>query len=335
MRNARSIPRGVGVLLALGMSGCVSPAYRNTVGQFGAITSASVMAEDARLDALGAAETERIHAALAADRVDLRLSPDCAQRLALRQAGAGGGAAAPCHLVARGGASVDDTPRFAHIRALGAALADYADNLVALAADATADRAAFATSVSGLAASLGHLDGAVRDATGAPPAGSHAMLDAVATVAGKAGGLLLAAERARVLKRIVLNGDPIVQQAVAVLADVDDRLGLYDLSGLALKLQAAQDAASRLAATGAPPERLRPAQDALFAALDAYDGIGADQARYAAIGMAHAKLAAAARCGAGPAELHDAILAVLDLAAAVKAAAKTLPPAGAAVEGRP
>ena len=316
--------RSGAVLLML--AGCVNPTYRDTVGQFGAITRAHVTAQDARLVALSADETERVRAGLAADHVDLRLSADCAQRLALQSVDSGTTAAAappPCRLVAVGGAAIEDAPAFTNIRALGVALSEYSDALIALAADTSQDRAAFADAVGGLATAIGGLDGAVRSVTHARPAASHEQLNAVAALVGKAGGLLLAAERVRMLKRIILAGDPVVQRAVGLLSDVDDRLGLYDLSGLALKLQAAQQTASRLAATGAPVEQLRPAQDELFAALADYNHAGTDQAHYAAIGVAHAKLAAAARKGASAAELQAAILAVLDLAAQTRAVVTT------------
>jgi len=305
-------------LLCLG--GCINTAYRDSVGQFGTLTKASVAVQDQRLTALTADENERIHKALADNHVDLSLAPECALLLLPPDPTA---RPAPCSLVDAAGRPVEQVPTYAHIKALGQALSDYSDNLILLAADTTKDQAAFSQSVTGLASSLGNLDGAIRKATGAPASTSSAKIGAIAAVVAKAGRLFLAAERGRVLKKIIIAGDPLVQEATGILADVDDRLGLYDSAGLLQAANAAKVTVSRLAAAGAPPAELRAAQDALFARVADYNARASEQERYAAIGAAHAKLAEAARSG-NTIDFEAAIDAVLDLASVTSSAVDAL-----------
>jgi len=304
------------------LSGCINTAYRDSIGQFGTLTKESVAIQNQRLSALAAAESERIHQSLADNHVDLRLSPECTQLL-LPPDPAATALPAPCTLVDATGKPIEKIPTYSNIKALDQALSDYSDNLILLAADTTKDQAAFSDSVTGLATSLGNLDGAIRKATGAPPGTSGAKIGAIAAVVAKAGGLFLAAERARVLKKIIIAGDPLVQEATGILADVDDRLNLYDSVGLLQAANAAQTAASRLAAASAPPADLRAAQDALFARVADFNARGTEQQRYLAIGKAHAKLAEAARTG-NTIDFEAAISAVIDLASVTNSAVDAL-----------
>ena len=306
----------------LSLTGCINTAYRDSIGEFGTLTKASVAVQDQRLTALAAAESERIHQALADNHVDLRLSPQCAQLL-LAPNPTATATPAPCTLVDATGKPIEKIPTYSNIKALDQALSDYADNLILLAADTTEDQAAFSDSVNGLATSLGNLDGAIRKATGAPPGSSGPKIGAIATVVAKAGGLLLAAERGRVLKKIIIAGDPLVQEATALLGDVDDRLNLYDGTALLQAALAAQAQASRLAATGAPPDQVRAAQDALFARVADFNARSIEQQRYLAIGKAHAGLAQAARTG-NTIDFEAAISAVIDLASVTHGAVQAL-----------
>jgi hypothetical protein len=304
------------------LSGCINTAYRDSVGQFGTLTKASVAVQDERLTALTADEQERIHAALAANHVDLRFSTDCTLLL-LPPDPAATAPRAPCTLVDINNKPIERVPTYANIKALGQALSDYSDNLILLAADTTKDQEAFSTSVTGLATSLGNLDGAIRKATGAAPGTTGAKIGAIASIVAKAGGLFLAAERGRVLKKIVIAADPLVQEATGLLADVDDRLDLYDSAGLLKAATEAQVNASRLASNGASPDDLRAAQDVLFARVADYNARSGEQQRYLAIGVAHGKLAEAARSGSNV-DFEAAINAVLDLASVTSSAIETL-----------
>jgi hypothetical protein len=308
---------------ALFLTACVNPAFRESIGEYGALTKAAAAQQNARIAAVAAEEEERIRSGLAENRVDLRLKPDCAARLLTDPAG--GGEAPTCTLVAQGGKEIEQAPGFANILALTGALSDYADNLVALAADSTADQAAFAQAVQSLGTSVGNLDGAVRAATRAPPGQDGAKIGAVAALLADAGNLYFAQRRAAALKRIVIASDPVVQDATRLLSGVDDRLQLYYRSELASVLLSAQANASAVAGTpSSSTQDVRAAQDALFQALAAYNNQGADTLRYKAIGEAHGKLAAAARRGASPAELRDAISAVVQLAATAGTTIHTL-----------
>lgn len=304
------------------LGGCINTTYRDSIGQFGTLTKESVAIQNQRLTALAAAESERIHQALADNHVDLRLSPQCALLL-LPPDPTATTPPAPCTLVDATGKPIEKIPTYSNIKALDQALSDYSDNLILLAADTTKDQAAFSDSVTGLATSLGNLDGAIRKATGAPPGTSGAKIGAVAAVVAKAGGLILAAQRGRVLKKIVIAGDPLVQEATNILADVDDRLNLYDSVGLLQAANAAQTAASRLAAASAPPSDLRAAQDALFARVADFNARSSEQQRYLAIGKAHAKLAEAARTG-NTIDFEAAISAVIELASVTNTAVDAL-----------
>ena len=305
------------------LSGCATATFTQAAGQFGVVTKAATDAQSARLATVSADENERIHTRLAQDRVELRLSPDCAARLALDQAGLTGDAAAKplCTLTGKGGAVLETTPKFANIDALGGALNDYAGNLILLAADSSADEAAFAASFARLGTSIGALDGAIRKATKAGGETPSAQLAASASLIGQVGTLYLRARRYQALKRIILAADPVVQRATRILGQADDALGLYDQSGLGAHLEEASVAATLAASSGAPEADVRAAQDAAFAALDQYNAATEERAQFKAMGEAHAKLAAAARRGASAADLVVAINGILDLASTVSATA--------------
>ncbi|HEY0085488.1 MAG TPA: hypothetical protein VGB65_06220 [Allosphingosinicella sp.] len=320
-RSHRDVFALIGGAALLG--GCVNPAFRESISEYGALTKAAAAQQNARVATVAAEEEERIRSGFAENRVDLRLKPDCAARLLTDPAG--GGAAPVCTLVGVGGTEIEQAPGFANILALTDALSDYADNLIVLAADSTSDRAAFSQALQALGTSVGNLDGAVRAAAKAPPRQDGAKIGAVATLLADAGNLYFAQRRAAALKRIVIASDPVVQEATALLSGVDDRLQLYYRAELASALLSAQANASMVAGTPtSSTQDVRTAQDALFQALAAYNNQGADTLRYKAIGEAHAKLAAAARRGASPAELRDAISAVVQLAATAGTTIHTL-----------
>jgi hypothetical protein len=324
------IPRALGaaVTIAVVLSGCVSDPFRQSVTLFGSATSASVTAEDARLVAVGAEEDARIRAALAATPTDLRIDAGCAATLALQTSGIGSGTAPiQCFLTDTHGSRIATAADFGHIRALGTALTHYSDMLIQLAADSSADEATFSTAVLNLGSAVGNMDDAVRAASGAPAATGHDALNGVAGVVASAGKLFLSAARGRALRRIIVATDPVVQRASVLLAQTDDRLRLYDLSGLAPDLLAAQGAVSDTIGRHGSTADIRAAQDTLYAKLAAYNQAAAQPGRYAAIGAAHAKLAVAARRGATLSEMAAAIEAVLDLAGQVGVLAK---PQGAA-----
>ena len=306
----------------LALSGCVNPAFRESIGQYGQITKATVEQQNERLSGIAADEQARIRADLIARRVDLRLDETCARLLAAAVVPAGEaaegdqGQVTECTLREQGGEAVELAPRFEHILSLTAALSDYADSLILLAADATEDKAAFTTSVNQLGTSLGALDGAVRTALGEGQGNDAAHIGAVAGLVAQAGGLYFEQRRASALKAIIIDADPVVQRATEVLADADDALGFYYQAGLAQALlKARRDATETVHRADASDEEVAAAYDDLLEALEAYNRYGEDIHTFQAIGAAHAKLAQAARKGASAQELQAAIEAIIDLAA--------------------
>jgi hypothetical protein len=323
---------------ALALGGCaVDPAFRNTVGQFGTVTKEAVGQQNEQLATIASNEAERIRADLAAKRAILVLDPQCAAVLTLPSGP--GDAASPtpdCKLQVQGG-QLEQAPTFEHVLALSAALSTYSDSLIAVAADPSDDQQAFTTSVSGLAVSLGQLDGAIQKATGATPADRSAKFGAVAGLLAEAGNLYFAHRRNEALKRIILAADPLVQEATGLLSGVGAGIDLYDRVALGRALVAAQDSAQD---TAADPSQsvaaVRSAQDNLFAALAAYNDYGADRRQFAEIGAAHAKLAEAARRGASLAQIRAAIEAVVRLASTTDSTIKALKDkSGSSANGNP
>ena len=98
------------------------------------------------------------------------------------------------------------------------------------------------------------------------------------------------------MKRIIRQADPLVQDAVRLLAEADNRLRFNERARLANQLDAADTAAADARQSG--PVALRSAHDGLFAALDAYNLHGAGLRNYAEIGEAHRRLRLAAELGA-------------------------------------
>jgi hypothetical protein len=313
--------RGQGAWLVcaavLVLPGCTVDRYRNAAGQFGELTAVTTADQTARLNAIVAAEEDRYRQSLADERASLRLM-DCAALLA----GPDEGMPAPnCRLVRLGAdGKVQDLPpkvELSSILALSDALNGYAQGLVVLASDTSADNQRFADSVGALATSLGGLDGAIRKVRGKAPAASDAKLSAVAGVVAQLGNLYLNGKRAAAIKRIILAGDPLVQEAVRLLAASDDQVALYEGAGLYDALRQAQQNAEAALATG-DPVTIRAAQDRLFDALAAYRGSALDIRRFQAVGSAHARLVEAARQGASLKELQAALESLLALASAVQ-----------------
>lgn len=305
-------------LVALCLSGCSSTGFQSSVGQFGKLTSAASADQAASLLKITREETERIRADLASSRADLRLKASCGLAIGLipvpePRVNQG---IPPCEFVRRDGIRLEEAPRFTNIIALSVGLDGYARSLVELASDHDDDNRAFSSSVTGLATSLGGLDASVRKATGASQGDSSAKMGAIASLVAEAGELYFSRRRNAALRKIIIAADPLVQDATKLLSEADDRIGLYDRSGLAEDLIAAQKHQSEIAGS-APIEELRRAQDRMYDLLGAFTQRSRGTERFVAIGEAHAKLANAAREGARPAELKKVILALIHLAGTI------------------
>lgn len=170
--------------------------------------------------------------------------------------------------------------------------------------------------MSNLASSLGGLDGAIRKVTGTSEGDSAAKFNAVGTLVAKLGNLYFASRRQSILKKMIIEADPLVQRSAAILGDADSQLDLYDRLPLYEAIVTAQKNADE-ARAGSDVIEIRSAQHKLFAAVERFNAYQIDRSRFAAIGAAHAKLVEAAKAGATIKELHEAIVAVVDLASTI------------------
>jgi hypothetical protein len=315
---------------ALIASGCVSPAFRESVGQFGTLTKAAVADQSQRLSAVIAEDETRIRADLAANHRDLRLDPDCGDTVNSEVLGPAG----QCRIITPDHHPIEQPPQIEHVVALNTALTNYSDNLIALAADSSQDQATFTTSVNRLATSLGKLQSELTQAlqTGGPSqqpapgaATAQQSLGAVAAVVAEVGNLYLAYRRNQVLRRIVIQADPIVQNAVGYLLHLEMAIREAERTTLYLRLTAADQHAIAVAHDShATNEDVAAAQKGLFDSLAAYNNYDERLVRLRAIAEAHGRLAAAARAGASPAQMAAAIEAVLHLAGTIHTSVATL-----------
>jgi hypothetical protein len=198
---------------------------------------------------------------------------------------------------------------FAPVNILGleSALADYGKNLALLAADSSQDQAAFSGALTGLAGSLGKLDGAIAKATAGQRLSGDDKLGAIASVVARVGNLIFAAQRKRALKRIIVAAQPLVEEAVGVLNEADSVVQDYDITRA---LQRATDAENQLIDVlkerPSQKPRVRAAQDELYAAVEAVNSITARKKRIRELGVVHAALATAARKGSSRQDLEAA-----------------------------
>lgn len=307
---------GGGVLLLL--SACSSTGFQSSIGEFGKLTSAASNEQATSLVRITQYEAERIRAQQAASHIDLRLQANCAAVLtvvSVKEA-PDDRSPQPCGFVAADKRELEQPPQFSNIIALSKGLNSYAESLVELASDRDSDNKAFTSSVTGLATSLGGLDAAVQKATGADESHSSEKLGAIASLVDEAGRLYFAHQRNAALRKIIIAADPFVQDAARLLSGADQRIDLYDRAGLAQDLLKAQKHQSEIAAS-ASPEELRAAQEKMYDLLTAFTQRGEGTERFIAIGKAHAKLAKAAAAGAKPAEIKEAILALIQLAGTI------------------
>ena len=291
------------------LSGCITPAYRTAVSNFGTRSEAAMKAQADHLKAIEAAETERIRAKLAADGADLRLH-DCGRpdtqsegfrTCKLRRFGPGGTL------------EVEQAFAPANILALEGALAGYGKNLALLAADPAQDQAAFSTAITNLAGSVGKLDGAIAKATEGGRVSSDDKLGKIAGIVAKVGNLIFAYQRQRALKRIVIASNPLVEEAVGLLDDTDTVIQGYDVELAREKARSAQREASRIVADRPlNPVAIRKAQDALYEAVDALNAVGTRERQIRELGEVHAALAAAAKPGASRDQLAAALKRLID-----------------------
>lgn len=315
---------GAALLLAAMAAGCTTDRFVPLAAEFGTLTREAAEQQSERLAIVTAEERERLRAGLAERGADLRVE-DCARAIAGARVASTGVLPDPparCRVIERQAtgtfAELPGNLQLPAIAALNGALQSYAEGLIVLAADTTEQQAAFGEAAAQLASAIGELDGAVRAATGAESGADPARVDAAGTLLGRIGNAYLSARRQAVLRRLIVEADPLVAQATGLLGGADGALDLYDSVALYAAIERAAEAAAAARAAG-DAAALAEQQAALFDAVDAYNAFPAEQARYAAIGAAHARLAAAAEAGASPAELASAATAVIGLAEVIGA----------------
>lgn len=305
---------------ALILGGCVSPAFRESVAQFGTLTKATATQQNDRLARIVAADHERYRQQLAELRVDLRPSETCGrvddpQPSAPARAGETG-----CRLLPLGTTEVREPDTYPNIVALNLALADYAEALSLLAADNSGEQTAFTTSVTKLATSLGGLEKTIRTTTGAPASNFSTQLGAIAAVVSRLGNLYFGARRNEALREIIRNAGPIVDEAIRLLTRAQASISVYEQAALLTRLNNARRRATDAVNSGSTTAQIRIAQDELFNAVAALNHASVDQRRTEAVGHAHRKLVQAAQEHATAEDLRQAILALADLASATHGA---------------
>ena len=308
---------------ALVLSGCISPAFRESVGQFGAATKAAVTAQTSQLTEVIASEREKIRNELATNGVALERDPNCAATL-IRPPSRENAVAPPpdvpdCRLLQHGGGSLREEPRFENIAALGNALTAYSDSLIALAADTTESRAAFSASLASLATSAGNLNNAIRVASGKAETDLSAPLGAIAGLVAELGNLYFAAERNRVLRRVITEGEPIIRRAIEVLTETAGYAAQVQRSDRWAEFTTAHRAATDLTDRGVRGPELRTAQDLLFERLDSFNRSTTNARLFLQMATAHRELVRAAGRGASAADIQRALEAVIQLATTAQA----------------
>lgn len=304
---------------ALVLSGCISPAFRESVGQFGAATKAAMTGEAERLGRVRESEVNRQRDEVARSGANLEVerTPDCT---ALRQ-GQGTG---ECRLVRGDGVALRRIVQSANTIALGNALANYSDSLVALAADSTADQAAFTNSVTAVGTSLSNLNNAIRAATGAPEEDLSAPVGAIARLVAELGNLYFQHRRNVVLRRVITEGAPAVSRAIGLMRRAATAAAGYERALLNARLLAAEAHDDDVMGRPADLEARREAQRGLFESVNALNRYDTRLRLFHTLSEAHDKLVAAARSGASSAEILAALQAAIQLATTVRATVAAL-----------
>lgn len=300
------------LLLVTFVTGCAGSTYRTAVAEFGQSTRVAVDQQSSSLRSIIDAENQLIRTELAENRVDLILSGDCIASV-LRQE------EPDCAIQRNDGNELRAAPKFAHILALGEALASYSENIGALAADSTEDRAAFKEALVAAAGATSKLDGALRTSLkieGKPLPGEK--LGIIAGIVADIGGLLLEKQRVDALKRIIITADPTVQDSVEFLMAAYQAEQTYNLSDRTRELKKAQDDLRIVNANTASTLEQRLAAQAKFIELaENYIGLATAADRFERIGKAHAALRVAAEKSATREDLLAGIKAVLAVAQSV------------------
>jgi hypothetical protein len=297
--------------LALSLSACVGSTFTNSVSKFSEVTRDSVERQSDALETIASDERERVATELAEDQVVLRVPAACLAQAIDPDAPA-------CVVERFDGQPLEQPSEFRHILALGDALVEYSDNLALLSSDSSEDRANFKRALIEAASAASGLDGALREALHAEgQTVDPSKASALASIVGDLGGLYLQHRRTRALKSIIVETDPVVQRAAALLAEAHSMERLYDYPGLVADVRRKSTALRRLQANGGSQADWRQAQDELFAAVGTLNRTTQAPNIMAAIGKAHGGLRQAAESGATAEDMKAAVAAILEVAESV------------------
>lgn len=308
---------------ALVLSGCISPAFRESVGQFGAATKAAMTAQSERLGRVSNNERDEIRQDLAERRAEIVFDTTTCARLIQGQEGG------PCLLRVRGGDPVATVARYENIAALGQALSAYGDSLVALAADSTEDQAKFASAVTAAGTSLSNLHDAIRKAGGAETNDLSGPIGAIAGLVGELGNLYFQHRRNAVLRRVIIAGEPAVHRAIGLLREAAIWAAQRERRLLGREAQQAGSQSRRVVNNPASSVAdIRQAHSLFLDSVDAINRYDTQVRLFDALIEAHTRLVRAAQRGASTAELQAALESAIQLATTARNTITTIRQAG-------
>lgn len=307
---------------------CTSNAYLKTVGAFGDQVEKNITARSALIEDINQAEFDKTLAQLAQDRTGLGLSSGCTSFIAA-------GIVAPevkpdCAIVtvanaAKGtqseavtyGLEIKNTQR------LAAALGKYAGSLKALAGVGASEEEALTDGYAGLGKSIVDLNAAVGEFSDK----SLVNDERTGIIAGLIGELQVAIfdyERSRLLRRLIVETDPAVQEATAFLQTSTEAGALKFNTTLYQRAVAATRKAQNDAANPQVSKaNLEKSQRAAFKAVETLKSQSRPLAKFSDIAEAHSKLAAASKSG-DLESLRSALSKILTLNDTVSTAIKDL-----------
>ncbi len=294
--------------VAFTVTGCANQPFRAAVARFGAQTDVAMKAQSAELGQIIVGDRDRIRSALAESRASLRFNDECGAATATTEE-----SFKPCTVRAfvsaqAGSRDIEKVINISSIIELQDALAAYGENLALLAESASADNKKFAEAATGLATSVGKLDGAISKLAVSAPNVGAAKLGIVANAIAKIAGLAFAIQREHALKEIIRDTDPFVQKAIGLL-DQADRQNVQILASQATRnadtlLEVYNSAAAQQ--TSSTAER-QAAINAVFESIDGVNILAQRQSQTLPLGRLHAALASAAARGASHRQLTEAI----------------------------
>lgn len=275
-------------LVAL-MSGCVSPQYRAAVAKFGTETDALMSAQSKQIETISDLETTRLREKIVSGKVRLGLNEDCFEE---RDAN---GEYPECQLInAETGQAVVYHYELRDVVDLQDALARYGNNLAELSGAAEDDKDAFAAAVSDLGASIGKLDATIAKVAKTERVGSDEKIGTIASIIGSLGKLAFAYQRQHALKRIIIATDPLVTEAMDMLAQSDAEATDYKRLG-AINHASDARAKSNTAFASGNVDEIGRSNEALYDAVGLLNQIHSNTEKLKRLAAIHSALAVLAR----------------------------------------